>query len=103
MINGVKHFLEIKENANCTFAIIKGISYIFKHDQQSHICGMVVSKAKLVFIYHFIFVEKTQQPVIYQFLQYFWKYGDTKRTPHILAWWELESDVLSQKGQFSWE
>ena len=24
-------------------------------------------------------------------------------TPHILAWWELESDVLSRKGQFSWE
>ena len=24
-------------------------------------------------------------------------------TPHILAWWELESDMLYQKGQFSWE
>ena len=33
MINGVKRFFEIKENANCTNAIIKGISYIFKHDQ----------------------------------------------------------------------
>ena len=78
MINGVKRFLEIKENANCTFAIIKGISYIFKHDQQSHICGMVVSKAKLVFIYYFTFVGKTQQPVIHQFLQYFLKYWEQR-------------------------
>ena len=73
MINGVKRFLKIKENTNCTFTIIKGISYIFKHDQQSQICGVVVSKAKLIFVYYFTFVEKAQQPVIYQFLQYFSK------------------------------
>ena len=48
MIIGVKRFLEIKENTSCTFAIIEGISYVFKHDQQSHICGVIVSKAKLI-------------------------------------------------------
>ena len=24
-------------------------------------------------------------------------------TPHILAWWELETDMLFRRGQFSWE
>ena len=72
MIDGVKRLLNIKQNTNCT--LIKGISYILKHDQQSHICGVVVSKAKLIFVYYFTFVEKAQQPVIHQF-QYFWKYS----------------------------
>ena len=42
MIDSVERFLKVKENTNCTFTIIKGISYIFKHNQQNHACGMVV-------------------------------------------------------------
>ena len=73
MINSVKRFLKIKENTNCTFSIIIGISYIFKHNQQSHIWGVNVSEAIKIFIYYFTFLEKAQQPAIHQFLQYFWK------------------------------
>ena len=56
MINSVERFLKVKENTNCTFTIIKGISYIFKHNQQSHVCRMVVPETKLFFIYYFTFV-----------------------------------------------
>ena len=44
-----------------TITIIEGISYIFKHNQQSHLCGMVVPEIKLFFIYYFIFVKKNKQ------------------------------------------
>ena len=59
MINGVKCFFEVWENTNCTFSIVKGIPYIFKHDKQSHICGVVIPKAKLILIHYFAFVQKT--------------------------------------------
>ena len=55
MINGVERFLKVKDNTNCTFTIIKGISYICKHNQQSHVCGMVVLETKL-FFYLFLYI-----------------------------------------------
>ena len=83
-------FLQIKENTNFTFAVIKGISYIFKHIQQSHVYGMVVSEGSLISIHHITFVHKTQQKKSLPALAMDWSALKT------LSLWESADDNFEQ-------
>ena len=78
MINIIKCFLKINKNSTSKFAFVKSTLYIFNKGDDSMSSREIFTKTKLFALDYLIIFKKSNDSIIYKFLNAFVQVGSKK-------------------------